>query len=262
MNINHGILASQFDYDALLFLNATGITDPTIRLAINYLVFSLKINGLWNKFNAIYPIVGGTATTHRFNLRNPIDANVAFRLFFSGGWTHSANGALPNGTNSFADTFFTPSVSALQNSHHISYYSRTNVNLTQVEIGASTNSTNYDVLQLRVANNSYYIINQGAPYAFAANTNSQGYYIANRTASNVVNGWKNGVKVATATTLPNANSSAKIYIGALNTNNTTTTQYSTKECAFATIGLGLTDTEAPILYNIIQTFNTILGRQI
>ena len=29
---------------------------------------------------AIYPFVGGTATTHKFNLKDPADINAAFRL--------------------------------------------------------------------------------------------------------------------------------------------------------------------------------------
>jgi hypothetical protein len=100
-----GVITSQFDYDALLFLSAASISNSTQRLAINYLTFSLKLNGLWDKLNAIYPFVGGTATTHKFNLKNPLDTNAAFRLSFVGGWTHSASGVLPNGTNAYANTF-------------------------------------------------------------------------------------------------------------------------------------------------------------
>lgn len=250
------------DADANAFLTAAGITDPTISTAICTLVTDMKANGTWTKMDAIYPMVGGTAATHKFNLKNPADTNAAFRLSFSGGWTHSANGALPGGVNSFADTFYTPSTTAIQNSHHLSYYSRTNVNLTQVEIGASTSSSNNNLLEIRTANISYYIINQNSPYANVADTDSRAYYIANRTASNVVNGWKNGTKVATSTTASNARSSAKIYIGALNTNNLTTTLYTTKECAFATIGQGLTDGEAAALNTAVAAFQTSLSRNV
>ena len=77
------------DIDVVNFVNATGISDPTIINAICTLTTSLKNNGLWNKMNAIYPFVGGSATTHKFNLKNPADTNAAFRLSFTGGWTHS-----------------------------------------------------------------------------------------------------------------------------------------------------------------------------
>jgi hypothetical protein len=38
--------------------------------------------------------------------------------------------------------------------------------------------------------------------------------------------------------------------------------YSTKECAFASIGDGLTDTEAGNLYTAVQAYQTTLGRQV
>jgi hypothetical protein len=98
------------DADALAFLAAAGITDVTITSAICTLVTTMKADGTWAKCNAIYPMVGGTATTHKFNLKNPLDTNAAFRLTFTGGWTHSANGALPNGTNAYADTFLAGNV--------------------------------------------------------------------------------------------------------------------------------------------------------
>ena len=91
------------DTDCAAFLTATGITNPTISGAVCTLVTSLKSANLWTKLNAIYPMVGGTATTCKFNLKNPADTNAAFRLNFVGGWVFSSNGALPNGVNTYAD---------------------------------------------------------------------------------------------------------------------------------------------------------------
>ena len=50
-------------------------------------------------------------------------------------------------------------------------------------------------------------------------------------------------------------------IGALNSG-TLRQFYSTKQCAFASIGDGLTDAEALALYNAVQLFNTTLARQV
>jgi hypothetical protein len=260
MNINQGVIASQFDYDALLFLNATAITDPTIRLAVNYLTFSLKVNGLWNKMNAVYPMVGGTSTTQMYNLKNPLNTNAAFRLTFSGGWVHSSGGALPNGTNTFANTYFNPSANASQNSHHVSYYSRTNSNLTEIEVGGA-NVSQGTVLEIRTSNISYFRINSALPYVSAADTDSRAFYIANRTASNVINGWRNSTKIATGTTASGTLSIQNYYLGANNSNGSPNF-YSRKQCAFASIGTGLTDAEAALLYTIVQAFQTILSRQV
>jgi hypothetical protein len=248
------------DTDAVAFLTAAGITDATITSAICTLVTSMKANGTWAKCSAIYPMVGLTATTQKFNLKNPLDTNAAFRLLFSGGWTHSANGALPNGSNSFANTFFNPSANGSQNSHHISYYSRTNSNLTEVEMGGA-NASQGSVLEIRTSGITYFRINSGTAYITAADADSKAFYIANRTASNVINGWKNSTKIATGATASSALVNLNYYLGAFN-NNGTTQFYSRKQCAFASIGSGLTDGEAAALYTSVQAFNTTLARQV
>ena len=94
--------------DAQAFITAAGITDPTQQSAIITLVSDLKAYGIWTKFKAIYPIVGGTASQHKFNLKDPRDLDAAFRLTFATGYTHSSTGMLPNGTTAFADTKFNP----------------------------------------------------------------------------------------------------------------------------------------------------------
>jgi hypothetical protein len=104
---NHGVVSSSgasFDADALSFITAASITDNTQKTAINTLVTDLKTYNIWTKMKALYPFVGGSAFSHKFNLKDPRDDNGAFRLLFVNGWTHSSTGALPNGTDAYADT--------------------------------------------------------------------------------------------------------------------------------------------------------------
>ena len=201
------------------------------------------------------------ASQFKYNLKDPRDLDAAFRLVFNGGWTHSSTGATPNGTNGYADTFYNPSASGQLNSAHVSYYSRTNSNGTEVEIGVERPITNFQLLEIRTAGLTYFYMNQGGGLGIA-DANSLGYYIGNRTASNVVNGFKNGTKINNASTssilLPNA----KIYLAAYNQSNNTAAAFSTKQSAFATIGDGLTDTDASNLYTRVQAFQTALSRQI
>ncbi len=68
------------DADAQAFITATAITDLTQQTAINTLVTQLKTYGIWTKMKALYPFVGGTATAHKFNLKDPRDLDAAFRL--------------------------------------------------------------------------------------------------------------------------------------------------------------------------------------
>ena len=101
--------ATGFDADAQAFITAAAITDVTQQNAINTLVVDLKGYSIWTKMKALYPFVGGTATTHKFNLKNPLDTNAAFRASFVGGITHSSTGVKGNGINAYFDTWIIPS---------------------------------------------------------------------------------------------------------------------------------------------------------
>ncbi len=114
------------DADATAFITAAGITNLTQAAAINTLVNDLKTYGLWTKMKAVYPMVGGSATSHKFNLKDPRTVNAAFYLEFNGGGTHGTNGYLPSGSNSYANTWLTPSTTLNASSAHMSFYSRTN----------------------------------------------------------------------------------------------------------------------------------------
>jgi hypothetical protein len=253
------------DVDVIRFVNATGITDVTIIAALCKLTTSLKNNGIWDKTSAIYPFVGGTAANHKFNLKNPLDTNAAFRLTFVGGWTHSANGALPNGTNAYANTFFNSSTNGLLNSQHLTYYSRSNTNSSlasaEIELGAGGAVNTFGVvLEIRTSNISYVRINSGT-FISAADTDSRAFYLGNRTDSNAINLWRNSTKIATGSVLSTFLFNQNYYLGAFN-NNGTAQNYSRKQCAFASIGTGLTDAEAVLFYNIVQEFQTTLGRNV
>ena len=70
----------------------------------------------------------------------------------------------------------------------------------------------------------------------------------------------NGVQKGSTLTLsnPNALPNNTFSLGA----NVIASEYSSKECAFATIGDGLTDTEVANLYIAVQTYQTTLARQV
>jgi hypothetical protein len=258
-------VATSYDADAQLFFNAqsaAGVTLTTTQMdAVNQWVVDAKAASIWTKFKAIYPVVGGTATSHKFNLKNPLDTDAAFRLSFVGGGTHSANGYLPNGVNAWADTFLTPSTTLTLNSQHISYYSRTNSNGTEVEIGCNNAGLAPNtVLEIRTAGTTYVSLAANG-YTTYVDANSLGFYIGNRTASNVNKLFKNNTAVATSAVGSSSNPFYSIGIGALNSG-TLRQYYSTKECAFSTIGDGLTDLESQLFYQITEKYQVALGRNI
>ena len=249
------------DPDAFAFLSATNLLeDPIIEPAIDSLVLDLKTAGIWTKMKAIYPFVGGTATTHKYNLKDPQDTNAAFRLSFSGGWTHSANGALPNGTNAFADTFLVPNTSLLLNSTHISGYVRNNVIVNAPIISSENASTFNNGLYIwpKFTSNDYSVRINDDTSANGAALDSRGFHLATRTASNVKKYFRNNVSVFSLTTASTALNSSSIYIGASRNN----ANFGTHQTAFNSIGEGLSDPEASAFYTAIQTFQTALSRQV
>jgi len=259
-------VATSYDPDAQLFFNAqtgAGVTLTTTEMnAVNQWVVDSKAIGIWTKMKAVYPFVGNTASSQKWNLVNPVDSNAAYRLVFSGGGTFSSAGYLPNGTNAFADTFFIPSVNGTLNSNHISYYSRTNSNGTEVEIGTNISGVvPTSILEIRTSGVTYAAINSGATYTTFTDANSLGLYIGNRTASNVIKLHKNASIVASGTTASTSQSTSSFAIGALNSG-TLRQFYTTKQCAFASIGDGLTDLESQLFYQITEKYQVALGRNI
>jgi hypothetical protein len=251
-----GITTPPVDPDAQAFITAAAITDATQQSAINTLVTDLKGYNIWTKFKAIYPIVGGSASSHAVNLKTP----GTYNLSFATGVTHSANGMLGNGSTGYANSNFNPNLNgATLNSHHVSFYSRTNSNGTEVEFGTAA-AGNQTLLEIRTSGTTYAAINSAPTYITFADTDSRGFYVANRTASNVLNVFRNSTKRVTGATASSALPNANYFI--LAWNNVTPQYYSLKQCAFASIGDGLTDTDAANFYTAVQAFQTTLSRQV
>jgi len=248
------------DSDAQAFLNAADITDVTQANAVNNLVIGMKADSIWTKMKALYPMVGGTAASHKFNLKDPRDLDAAFRLQFNGGWTHSVNGALPNGTNAYANTNFTPSVNGTGlNNLHIGYYSRTNNTSLGGEIGIY--GPPFTLIFTRYNNIAYFGVN--GTYPEISNTNSSGLFVASRTTSNEVNLFRNNTKLLAASSTSTSSPTYPLFLGAISNSIGTAAQNpSDRQCAFSSIGDGLTDAEAANFYTRVQAFQTTLGRQV
>jgi hypothetical protein len=251
------------DIIVLNFLEATGIIDSTIEEGLNTFVTTLRANNLLVKCKAIYPFVGGTAFTHKFNLLNPLDSDAAFRLTFFGGWTHNSNGVTPNGINAYANTHFTESVnSAGLNDKHISIYSRINL-LGQWTDMAAYNGTNAatDISpRFFISGERCLVRNSNVSGSNYLNNNSHGLFINNRIDSGNVRMRQNAtLNVIASPSVALVN--VPYYIGANNLNGTAGS-FSVRNLAFADIGDGFTDAESLIYYNAVQALQTTLSRQV
>lgn len=253
-----GVSAPAYDADAQAFFTAAGITDTTQKNAVNTLVTSLKSAGVWTKMVAIYPFVGGTASSHAVNLRTP----GTYNLTFVGGVTHSANGVVGDGTTGYYDTGM-PLNTLAQNNMSAFIYSRTNVALTARDIGVSGPAGNGNMsLNARNTSNLYQALFMGFP-ATTSNTSSLGLFGGIRSASTSE---IHCINLTTSTKTSNSEppNSLNIYGLARNENNIAA-NFSTRQQAFACLGQSLTtgtSSEYTALYNAVVAYQTALSRNV
>jgi hypothetical protein len=259
------------DPDAVAFLTAAGITDPTIESAINTLVVDMKTASIWTKMKAVYPFVGGTASTHKWNLVNPLDTDAAFRLNFIGGWTHSANGALPNGTNGYANTHIISNISFNNITFSaVGYYSRTNTATTSSEYDCGSSGSGNPHLQLILRRSTNLRIfasdtPTGSTYRGAGDSLSldgRGFFIGTQQGTNA-RLFVNGINVTSNNfaTTSTAINNLKNFIGALNVSGSPSL-YGNKECALWFASTTLTNSEAIAFNAAVNTFQTTLSRNV
>ena len=210
---------------------------------------------------AVYPMVGGTATTHKYNLKNPVDTNAGFRLIFNGGLTHSANGVLGNGTNGYADTNMNAFNELVNSDLHMSFYTRTANTIASgsseiTVLGSYLPST---WITFRTNNKGgavcYFSVGNDGAAATVSNT-LNGFFIGSESASNLRKMYRNGSTISSNTTTDTNNLPNRNIVLFGNTN------FSSNECAFASFGSALSDTESANFRTAVQTFNTSLSRQV
>jgi hypothetical protein len=255
------LFPSSVDPDAFRFIEVAQITDQTQITAVNNLVVGLKANSLWDKMVAIYPFIGGTAFSHKFNLKTPSDSDSTYRILWSGAIIHSSKGVAFNGS-SYGDTRFAP-FAALTNptqSSHLSIY-----------ISGSAAGT------LSAAGNTNFL--QNGLGIGMGNQNIMCAYTGNNNGVNITTDGRTGLAVVTRTDLTN---SAAYIRGSSTSTSTSTLAPPTSPrtvnvfigrdngawsgtgtgtfYGFASIGTGLTTADVESLYTVVQAYNISLNR--
>lgn len=240
----------------------------TISAATVSLFTSLVSNGLWDKLYAFYPMIGSTDATCAINGKIPGEKSIVW----NGGWTFNASGATPNGVNAYGNPSVNISVATSQNSSHISFYGVGGAATFGLDFGGGIPSSSpfpflgVGVMEFTSPNYAAGIrVNASSAtwtyYNQLTNYNGRGFVIGSRTTSTAQRLYFNGVLRTTTTIGSVAPPNLNAYIGARN-NAGVADVFSNKQCAFATIGSGLDDTEAGNLSTIINTFQTSLGRNV
>lgn len=252
------LAAASFDTDAQVFITATGITDTTQKNAINDLVLNLKSNSLWSKMSAIYPFIGSTTTTQKFNLKDPRDLDAAYRLTFnySAGGTHSSSGwKAPWANTHFIFDQANPNVSIYINQ------AGSNDGQDLYDGGAIDGTDSFEFITNFQGNNTmYWKTNSSQSYLTYNHGGTLGFYGFNDNGTNTQI-FLNSSQVGTASTTTHTSNTIKTYIGGININNAIN-QDSNKRWAWCHFGYNMTGSDFSNLYTIVQAYQTALGRNV
>lgn len=239
-----------WDADALAYIATAGITDQVEKSAANYFVRQFKIYGLWDKSIAIYPMLGGTASSHSYNL---VDTST-FQITWVGSPAPTHSGGLGvqfDGTQNYGKTGIIPSVDMTIHSSALSAYSRTDLNNNGPSIGVSTSAQQQLLIQHRNAGNLKSII-YGSDVFQESVTDSIQLSTITKTSAASVQGFQRGVQVgATLTTAAGTLPTHELYLAALNSSGTAANFWGS-QVPFAAIFSGLTEQESKDLDRIVE----------
>jgi hypothetical protein len=246
--------------EAEAFAQAAGFADLTLLQAVSALVTSLKASGVWPRLHALYPMVGGTARAHALNLKDPRDADSAFRLTFVGGPQHTARGVEWNpGASTYATTHLVPRQHLDPASHHLGYYAATEgPDGVQVELGAAGDGGSLSLL-VRYPDNHY--ANQfescGTYQYGPALAHALGFTLDVRASLDTVALYRDGqaMPLGGDTNLNTNQPNEPLLLGGRQDG-----YFSGRACGLASIGAGLTPAQAQAYAAAVRAFQQALGR--
>ena len=261
---------SVVDIDAANFLTASGLqNDTTIKYAINSFVQDLKINNLWDKLYAAYPLVGSTSQSQAINLVDTGSYNITW--YSSSFWGFDDTGATSDAANlTFATTNWAPTdaPTPFSDTAHLSVYSRTD-NAGGYDMGGEAIGTegNQTAIAIQFTNgvSNYFI--PGLPTSGSTNVGlgtSLGFFQASRIGT-YVEGFRNGSSVSSDNVGAggNFNHGVEFYIGATNNSGIIdATAYTSRNYTFFSIGSGMDAPQAQKFYTAVQNLQTALGREV
>lgn len=247
--------------DAQVFIDSVQ-SDGTVltarqKTAITTLVAGYKSAGIWTKRKVIDPFVAGSASTHKWNLKDPRNLDAAYRLTFSGATTHSLN-KVSYGPSRYANTYLAPNAMG-QNSISAGVWAvGTSASQTHFDLG-SYNGSSYFYLLARYSDaNAYAHFNTGATGFASGGNTTDGWVFGSRTGSTAISAYKNGVSIGSNTSVASITpNSFNIYLGAYNNSGTAAGMAASTTFLnhrFVVIGDGLDATEQLNEYNLIKAF--------
>ena len=238
---------------------ATSESDTTIISALRTFEEGLVLNSFVSRLLAVYPLVGGNSTKHAFNFMNTAN----FQLTFFGGITHNSNGYTPNGSTGYAKTGITPATHLPLAENSFGVYSRTSPASDGYDISSRNGNRGINLASKWTDGSTYYDSNDdvvGGAGNFLANT--LGLISVNRPNISVKKLFKNGALMSTHGIQAVSGNPPEIHLSVRNIN-LVLDFYSVRNLSFVYFATAsFSDSEMLTFYNLVQTLQTSLSRQV
>ncbi len=229
---------------------------------VDTLITGLKTDGIWTKLDRMWLFAIENSTEALIDIVTSTAATVV------GAPTFTANrgytGVDQASPTAYLNSNYITSVNGVQytqNSAHLSIWSVTNTASVNggACIGVDDGVTSNGIYDTYIDGNCYFRCND-APQSGAAGVppSMTGHFIANRTGASASQGYRNGALFAS----PNQTSGALVasFMAVLAQNSSGGVALGTpQQIAMASLGAGLTGTDATNLYNRLRTYMTAVG---
>ncbi len=250
-----------YDADAQAFFTAAGISDATQKGAVDYLVKARKAANIWTNGVAVFPFVGGSASTHLVNLKTPGTYNITW----SGSVTHNANGITGDASTGYGTI---STMGTMLGNHGVTncsviVYCRT-VTPTDAGrfIGATDGTGRFGMARNTASFGVEGPMNLNGPTSYDnLSSDFTGFLAVTRDGSDA-NKWFTGTRSAIterstlATAMPTGNMLVLARMASGSPSNLTSANL-----AYAEIGFGYSSNQLYQLRAIVNNFETILARQ-
>lgn len=251
-----GMLMSGSDYknkETTVYLaSLTTPISPTYAATLDSFITkvkdSLSITSLSSKFDVMYDLGG---YSQEQSLKNLVKRSSDATAVNSPTWTQWQGFGGDTNTVRYVNTNYNPNndkITYAQTSNAFGVYVRTDANGAYADIGVN-DATPQSYIYPRLTD-LFYFTNLSAINQTVANTDSRGFFITSRTASNLTSGYKNGDTLATSS-INSAATPVNVNFHILR-RNATGASYSIHQVAFAFIGAGLSATEVSKLTNCVE----------
>tara|TARA_R110000868_G_scaffold39990_4_gene138717 strand:+ start:15865 stop:16851 length:987 start_codon:yes stop_codon:yes gene_type:complete len=257
--------APAFDPDAAAYLEAVvsagGSVDETMSAATDTLFTELKSNSLYDEILAFYPLLGSTSASTA--IMGKRDLGTAYDVNWFGGWIFNVSGATGNASNTYASFNISGGTLPSTNSHISLYGNLPNNSCLGYDLSINYNNSGGKVSQIILGYNGStdsYIEYTG--YASIGGGNTGSFVIMSRDATGTQTiRARNSVLLSNKTEACNdIDNTREWFMGCEAASSGIKGSSTSNRYSWAGFGNKLTEAQLVIYQNIINTFQTTLGR--